>query len=172
MCCECAILFRYFCEFCLSPKFAFLLLSYILNFFKHLKSYLFSYFFTYMYRSSCWTAYNCNSSMILCLCRLVILQWFSLCRLTIMSGSRFFPALTKDQEDELRKIAAAIVAPGKGILAADESTGELNWRQLCKLLCLFVCVSVCTHFSTRLSDHGQILHAFIWIDTCGNGSNL
>lgn len=43
-----------------------------------------------------------------------------------MSGNRFYPALTKDQEDELRKIAAAIVAPGKGILAADESTGELR----------------------------------------------
>lgn len=33
------------------------------------------------------------------------------------------PYLTKEQEDELRKIANAIVAPGKGILAADESTG-------------------------------------------------
>ena len=32
--------------------------------------------------------------------------------------------LTKDQEDELRSIANAIVAPGKGILAADESVGE------------------------------------------------
>ena len=35
-----------------------------------------------------------------------------------------FPrALTPEQEDELAKIAQAIVAPGKGILAADESTG-------------------------------------------------
>lgn len=32
--------------------------------------------------------------------------------------------LTKAQEDELRQIAQAIVAPGKGILAADESTGS------------------------------------------------
>ena len=32
--------------------------------------------------------------------------------------------LTKEQEDELRTIANKIVAPGKGILAADESTGE------------------------------------------------
>lgn len=31
--------------------------------------------------------------------------------------------LSPEQEDELRKIANAIVAPGKGILAADESTG-------------------------------------------------
>lgn len=34
--------------------------------------------------------------------------------------------LTKDQEDELRKIAKAIVTPGKGILAADESTGSMD----------------------------------------------
>jgi len=35
-----------------------------------------------------------------------------------------FPTyLTADQETELRRIANAIVAPGKGILAADESTG-------------------------------------------------
>lgn len=33
--------------------------------------------------------------------------------------------LTKEQEDELRQIANAIVAPGKGILAADESTGSM-----------------------------------------------
>lgn len=32
--------------------------------------------------------------------------------------------LTKAQEDELRQIANQIVTPGKGILAADESTGE------------------------------------------------
>lgn len=32
--------------------------------------------------------------------------------------------LTKEQEDELRRIANAIVAPGKGILAADESIGK------------------------------------------------
>ena len=37
--------------------------------------------------------------------------------------SKFPTYLTADQEDELRKIANAIVAPGKGILAADESTG-------------------------------------------------
>ena len=30
---------------------------------------------------------------------------------------------TKEEEDELRKIANAIATPGKGILAADESTG-------------------------------------------------
>lgn len=35
----------------------------------------------------------------------------------------FPPALTPEQQDELQKIANAIVAPGKGILAADESTG-------------------------------------------------
>jgi fructose-bisphosphate aldolase class I len=39
--------------------------------------------------------------------------------------SRFPTYLTADQEDEFRNIANAIVAPGKGILAADESTGML-----------------------------------------------
>ncbi|VDM44507.1 unnamed protein product [Toxocara canis] len=34
--------------------------------------------------------------------------------------------LTKEQEDELRQIAQAIVTPGKGILAADESTGSMD----------------------------------------------
>ncbi|KHJ98725.1 hypothetical protein OESDEN_01294 [Oesophagostomum dentatum] len=34
--------------------------------------------------------------------------------------------LTKEKEDELRGIANAIVAPGKGILAADESTGSMD----------------------------------------------
>ncbi|CAJ0943007.1 unnamed protein product, partial [Mesorhabditis belari] len=36
--------------------------------------------------------------------------------------------LTKEKEDELRAIANAIVAPGKGILAADESTGSMDKR--------------------------------------------
>ena len=36
--------------------------------------------------------------------------------------------LTKEKEDELRSIANAIVAPGKGILAADESTGSMEKR--------------------------------------------
>jgi fructose-bisphosphate aldolase class I len=41
---------------------------------------------------------------------------------------RFVPYLTKEQEDELRRIANAIVAPGKGILAADESTATIGKR--------------------------------------------
>lgn len=41
---------------------------------------------------------------------------------------RFVPYLTKEQQDELRSIAQAIVAPGKGILAADESTGTIGKR--------------------------------------------
>jgi len=36
--------------------------------------------------------------------------------------------LSKAQEDELRNIANAIAAPGKGILAADESTGTMGKR--------------------------------------------
>lgn len=47
--------------------------------------------------------------------------------------------LTKAQEDELRSIANQIVAPGKGILAADESTGKgrswFNWFVLCTGWC-------------------------------------
>jgi fructose-bisphosphate aldolase class I len=38
-------------------------------------------------------------------------------------SAKFPQYLTPEQEDELRQIANAIVAPGKGILAADESTG-------------------------------------------------
>lgn len=41
-----------------------------------------------------------------------------------MAQSSYGTYLTKEQQDELRRIAAAITAPGKGILAADESTGE------------------------------------------------
>lgn len=35
-----------------------------------------------------------------------------------------YPALTPEQKKELQDIAQRIVAPGKGILAADESTGR------------------------------------------------
>jgi len=42
--------------------------------------------------------------------------------------SRFVPYLSPEKEDELRRIANAIVAPGKGILAADESTGTMGKR--------------------------------------------
>lgn len=37
--------------------------------------------------------------------------------------STYFQYPTPEVQEELRKIAQAIVAPGKGILAADESTG-------------------------------------------------
>ncbi|CAE1178261.1 ALDO [Acanthosepion pharaonis] len=40
----------------------------------------------------------------------------------------FAPYLTPEQEAELKQIASAIVAPGKGILAADESTGSMGKR--------------------------------------------
>ncbi|KAG7280207.1 hypothetical protein CRUP_037568, partial [Coryphaenoides rupestris] len=39
-----------------------------------------------------------------------------------------FPALTPEQKKELQDIAERIVAPGKGILAADESTGSMAKR--------------------------------------------
>ncbi|XP_064904085.1 fructose-bisphosphate aldolase A-like [Columba livia] len=38
------------------------------------------------------------------------------------------PALTPEQKQELATIAQRIVAPGKGILAADESTGSIAKR--------------------------------------------
>lgn len=41
---------------------------------------------------------------------------------------RFVHYLTPEKEDELRRIANAIVAPGKGILAADESTATIGKR--------------------------------------------
>jgi len=43
-------------------------------------------------------------------------------------GGSYKPFLTQKQQDELRKTAEAIVAPGKGILAADESTGTIGKR--------------------------------------------
>lgn len=36
------------------------------------------------------------------------------------------PALTAEQKKELSDIALRIVAPGKGILAADESVGQFR----------------------------------------------
>lgn len=48
-------------------------------------------------------------------------------------GGSYKQYLTKAQEDALRKTAEAIVAPGKGILAADESTGK-KFSCFCKLL--------------------------------------
>uniref|UniRef100_A0A669F8H9 Fructose-bisphosphate aldolase n=3 Tax=Pseudocrenilabrinae TaxID=318546 RepID=A0A669F8H9_ORENI len=39
-----------------------------------------------------------------------------------------YPALTPEQKKELQDIAHRIVAPGKGILAADESTGSMAKR--------------------------------------------
>lgn len=41
---------------------------------------------------------------------------------------RYVPNLPKDREDELRRIAKALVAPGKGILAADESNNSMSKR--------------------------------------------
>lgn len=50
--------------------------------------------------------------------------------------------LTAEKQDELRKIANAIVAPGKGILAADESTGK-------NMLYLFIYIHLCLY---KLND--------------------
>jgi len=45
-----------------------------------------------------------------------------------MPGPKFYEVLTPQKKEELRNIANAIVAPGKGILAADESTGTCGKR--------------------------------------------
>lgn len=45
-----------------------------------------------------------------------------------MPGPTFYQYLTKEQENELAEIAKKIVTPGKGILAADESTGTIGKR--------------------------------------------
>lgn len=45
-----------------------------------------------------------------------------------MPGPKFYTYLTKEQEQELASIAKQIVTPGKGILAADESTGTIGKR--------------------------------------------
>lgn len=42
--------------------------------------------------------------------------------------SRYCQYLPPEKEEELKRIANAIVAPGKGILAADESTGTMGKR--------------------------------------------
>lgn len=41
---------------------------------------------------------------------------------------RFGTYLSEEKKAELKRIANAIVAPGKGILAADESTGTMGKR--------------------------------------------
>ena len=50
---------------------------------------------------------------------------------------RFVDTLSAELKDELRGIANAIVAPGKGILAADESTGMLIDKVFGKTNCFF-----------------------------------
>lgn len=42
-----------------------------------------------------------------------------------------YPFLTPEQKKELSDIAHRIVAPGKGILAADESTGKTQPSLIC-----------------------------------------
>lgn len=51
----------------------------------------------------------------------------SFCDLAAMTHQ--YPALTPEQKKELQDIAERIVAPGKGILAADESTGRCGGRR-------------------------------------------
>lgn len=76
-----------------------------------------------------------------------------------------YPALTPEQKKELQEIAQRIVAPGKGILAADESTGThvhhiesfrftaAPFEGTASLRCILVCVCVCVAHR----QHGQTL---------------
>lgn len=48
------------------------------------------------------------------------------CILGAATMPHLYPALSAEQKKELSDIALRIVAPGKGILAADESVGR--WR--------------------------------------------
>ncbi|KAG5264039.1 hypothetical protein AALO_G00271460 [Alosa alosa] len=59
------------------------------------------------------------------------------CSVTLVKGTHFppklkmthqYPSLSPEQKKELASIAQRIVAPGKGILAADESTGTMGKR--------------------------------------------
>lgn len=51
-----------------------------------------------------------------------------LCLLYVAKTMAHFSYLPKERQEELHKIAQAIVAPGKGILAADESTATIGKR--------------------------------------------
>lgn len=50
----------------------------------------------------------------------------------------YFNEYPKELQDELRSIANAIVAPGKGILAADESTATCGKRFAVSYFAFFV----------------------------------
>jgi len=56
---------------------------------------------------------------------LLFFSFFNKIKTKMASYSQY---LTKEKEDELRQIAQSIVASGKGILAADESTGSMEKR--------------------------------------------
>ena len=57
----------------------------------------------------------------------VVILSYELCLYTSADGGPAFGVyLPTEKEDELRSVAEAIVVPGKGILAADESVGKLR----------------------------------------------
>lgn len=53
------------------------------------------------------------------------MNYYFLCRSTMTT---YFSYPTPEMQAELSRIAKAIVAPGKGVLAADESTGTMGKR--------------------------------------------
>ena len=70
-----------------------------------------------------------------------------------MPSAKFPQYLTKEQENELRQIANAIATPGKGILAADESTGK---RHTNKQYCYYS-FSVCFVLISVLQENLKML---------------
>ena len=80
-----------------------------------------------------------------------------------------YPALTPEQKKELQDIALRIVAPGKGILAADESTGR------CKSVC--GCKHVHVFFSFQEVESpvaSGVPHRpnFTWVNQLGTTSTM
>lgn len=63
-----------------------------------------------------------------------------------------FPSLSPEQKKELSDIAQRIVAPGKGILAADESTGEPSSSSL-SLRCFSAELAPWNNLNVFLSRH-------------------
>lgn len=64
-----------------------------------------------------------------------------------------YPALTPEQKKELQDIAERIVAPGKGILAADESTGK----------CVYGCKIRISPFKRNIVTKSSVL---VYCSTC------
>lgn len=97
---------------------------------------------------------KCDNTSVLTLCGGLILQCcpvllkksaHNTCLLSFIFRHRntmthAYPFLSAEQKKELSDIAQRIVATGKGILAADESTGTSNGHTLQLCVCARLCV--------------------------------